>query len=212
MDYENAWKDLKAKIESNYEFYKSGIMCTMSESACGQAMMKDLLNDMKKLEYKYNPMPTTKTKNIYMACSCSKEDRELFVGVAKALREEGYNVFVPFDLKIDEKDENGNWKYSQEDWGTLVADKDLAMINLYDTLLLLSDGRISSAGKNFEQGFAYAKGKRIITLQYTDDDTSLMTYRGSNTFKNVPRICLASAAVAAVKGVDEKGKCETRIT
>ena len=212
MDYESAWKDLKEKIESNYEFYKAGAMCTLAESACGEAMMKDVLNDMKKLEYKYNTMPVAKTKNIYMACSCSKDDRELFMSVAKALREEGYTVFVPFELKIDEKDENGNWKYSQEDWGTLVADKDLAMIKLYDTFLLLSDGRISSAGKNFEHGFAYAKGKRVIVLQYTDNDTSLMTYRGSNTFKNVPRACLVSAAIAAVKGVDEKGKCETLIT
>lgn len=151
-------------------------------------------------------------KKIYLACSCGKKERTLFEHVAKALREEGFDVYVPFELKIDEKDENGNWKLSQEEWAELVFKKDIAAIKLCDIFLMLSDGRIGSAGKNFEHGFAYAIGKQIIVLQYNNSDISLMTYSGCNSFNNSSYASLVFDAIKQVMCPTPKGKCETVLT
>ena len=51
-------------------------------------------------------------------------------------------------------------------------------------VIVISVGRISSAGTNWEQGYAYAKGKVVYVFQITDELTSLMTYNGCTYFIN----------------------------
>lgn len=53
-----------------------------------------------------------------------------------------------------------------------------------DIFLMITPGRNSTAGTNWEQGYAFAKGKKIVVVQYTDDTTSLMTFCGSTKFFN----------------------------
>ena len=51
-------------------------------------------------------------------------------------------------------------------------------------MLVVSLGRISSAGTNWEQGYAYGIGKLVCVMQIGDECTSLMTYCGCNAFIN----------------------------
>ena len=118
---------------------------------------------------------------IYLAGPCDSENRSMMVRVAKEIR--NYNsdiqLYCPFELKIENA-----WDYSQEEWAQMVFDRDIEAINNCDVMIMISLGRISSAGTNWEQGYAFALGKKIIVLQITDSPTSLMTYCGCNYFLN----------------------------
>ena len=110
---------------------------------------------------------------IYLAGSCGMEHRDRMKLVAKYLREHGYTVYCPFELKIENA-----WDYQQEEWAQKVFDCDIMAIDNCDFMVMISDGRMSSAGTNFEQGYAYAKCKPIFVFQYTNAPASLMTYCG----------------------------------
>ena len=55
---------------------------------------------------------------------------------------------------------------------------------LYAFHIMISCGRISSAGTNWEQGYGFALKKPIYVLQITSNPTSLMTFCGCKYFKN----------------------------
>ena len=116
---------------------------------------------------------------IYLAGSCSSEYRTLMTNIAKILRNMNYDVYCPFELKIQ-----GAWDISQEEWSKKVFQKDLEAIDKADIFLMISSGRIGSAGTNWEQGYAYAKKKLIFVFQFTDEPTSLMTYSSCDYFHN----------------------------
>ena len=120
-------------------------------------------------------------KKIYLAGSCSKEERDRMEEIAAALRKKGYKVYCPFELKIPNA-----WDYSQEIWAQKVFNADVAAIDDCDIMIMISKGRMSSAGTNWEQGYAYAKNKPIFVFQYTNNTTSLMTYSGCTRFINLP--------------------------
>lgn len=117
---------------------------------------------------------------IYLAGSCSKDDRENMTAIAEALRTEGYTVYCPFELKIENA-----WDYSQEEWAKKVFDCDTMAIDNCDFMVMISRGRHSTAGTNWEQGYAYAKGKPVFVFQMTIWETSLMTFWGCKDFINV---------------------------
>ena len=120
---------------------------------------------------------------IYLAGPCDTENRYNMVQIAKAFREYGgYEVYCPWELKIENA-----WDYPQEEWAQMVFDKDVEAIDNCDVMILISLGRISSAGTNWEQGYAYAKGKKVIVFQITDTPTSLMTYCGCKYFLNTSK-------------------------
>ena len=118
---------------------------------------------------------------IYLAGPCSKDERTRMEAIASALRKKGYEVYCPFELKIPNA-----WDYSQEEWSKMVFDKDIAAIDECDFMILMSKGRNSTAGTNWEQGYAYAKGKDVFVFQYTKEETSLMTYCGCKYFVSLP--------------------------
>ena len=117
------------------------------------------------------------SKKIYLCGPCDTENRTTMVEVSKTLREGGYEVYCPFELKIENA-----WDMSQEKWAQKVFDKDIEAINGCDMVFMISLGRVSSAGTNWEQGYAYAKNKPIYVFQITDNPTSLMTYCGCISF------------------------------
>ena len=82
---------------------------------------------------------------IYLAGSCSSEQRTIMQNVADILTELGNKVYCPFNLKIENA-----WDYSQEDWSQLVFEKDLEMLDKADIVVLISPGRVSTAGTNWE--------------------------------------------------------------
>ena len=76
---------------------------------------------------------------------------------------------------------------------------------------MITPGRNSTAGTNWEQGYAYAKGKRIIVLQYTDDTTSLMTFCGATKFFNCTEDDLF-AGTLFINPQMEQDVCKTILT
>lgn len=114
---------------------------------------------------------------IYLAGPCDSENRTMMVKVANQLRREGLEVYCPWELKIENA-----WGMTQEAWGRKVFEADIAAIQACDAMILISIGRNSTAGTNFENGYAYALGKSIHIVQITDAPASLMTYCGCSTF------------------------------
>lgn len=118
-------------------------------------------------------------KKIYLAGSCSSEDRTFMVKVGNKLREQGYEVYCPFELQIPNA-----WDLSPEEWSQKVFETDIAAIQECDYFYMISMGRLSSAGSNFEQGYVYALNKPIFVFQITNEPTSLMTFCGATYFLN----------------------------
>lgn len=116
-------------------------------------------------------------RKIYLAGPCDKENRPLMEKVKNFIKDNDFEVYAPFELKIEDA-----WSKTQEDWSIEVFKHDLAAIQSADAMILISRGRISSAGTSFEQGFAYALHKKIYVIQITDEPTSLMTFSGCTYF------------------------------
>ena len=114
---------------------------------------------------------------IYLAGSCGTDRRTHMVEIGKALRKAGFDVHCPFELKIENA-----WDMTQEEWADKVFVSDIHAIDAADIVVLISPGRVSTAGTNWEQGYAYAKGKQVIVFQYTTEATSLMTFCGCSSF------------------------------
>lgn len=146
---------------------------------------------------------------IYLAGSCSSEQRTLMVNIAKCLRENKYEVYCPFELKIEDA-----WSYSQEDWAQLVFNADKRAIDDADIFLMITPGRIGSAGTNWEQGYAFAtkKPENIIVVQFTEAPTSIMTYCAAGNFVNTNKENLTNDILNALKNPTSKGKCTTTLT
>ena len=117
---------------------------------------------------------------MYLAGPCDSEHRTMMVGVAKYLRDKNNEVYCPWELKIENA-----WDMPQEEWAKKVFDADIAAIDNAELVLAISLGRISSAGTNWEMGYAYGKGIPVHVIQITDKPTSLMTYCGCTSFINV---------------------------
>lgn len=124
-------------------------------------------------------MAARKPRKVYLAGSCGKESRQMLKSIQGALIKAGYDVYAPFDLQIPNA-----YSYPQEEWSMMVFEADIKAIDSCDIFLMISAGRSSTAGTNFEEGYAFAKKKKIIVVQYTLDDTSLMTYGGATVFRN----------------------------
>lgn len=117
--------------------------------------------------------------NIYLAGPCDTENRTVMVKIAKMIRNLKHDVYCPWELKIENA-----WDYSQEHWARMVFDKDVMAIDKSDAVILISVGRKSTAGTNWEQGYAYALKKPVYVIQITQETTSLMTYCGCTAFFN----------------------------
>jgi len=117
---------------------------------------------------------------IYLAGPCDTENRYNMVQIAKVFREYGgYEVYCPWELKIENA-----WDMPQEEWAREVFEADIKAIQECDTFVMITPGRESTAGTNWENSYAYALNKHIITIQITDKPTSLMTYASASEFFN----------------------------
>lgn len=143
---------------------------------------------------------------IYLGGSCSSDNRTLMVSIGKKLREHGYEIYCPFELQIENA-----WDYSQEEWAKLVFDTDIKALDNCDVFIVVSPGRKSTAGTNWEQGYAYAKNKRIIVVQFNLEDTSLMTFSGCNSFVNTDKDYIIEDILALLQSEDRK-KCNSILT
>lgn len=144
---------------------------------------------------------------IYLAGSCSKAQRPIMVKIAGLLRDNGYKLYCPFELKIENA-----WDYSQEDWAQKVFDADLDALDRAEMFLMITPGRNGTAGTNWEQGYMYAKKKPIVVIQITDDETSLMTFCSADSFYNAAEDELEDTILKAIEENRPRTECKTILT
>ena len=117
---------------------------------------------------------------IYLAGPCDTENRYNMVQISKIFREYGgYEVYCPWELKIENA-----WNMPQEEWARKVFETDIKAIQECEVFVMITSGRESTAGTNWENGYAYALNKHIVIVQITDKPTSLMTYASASEFFN----------------------------
>lgn len=90
------------------------------------------------------------------------------------LRERGFDTYAPWEMIIPHA-----WDYPNNEWAQMVFARDIAELEACDWLVLLSYGRESTAGANWEAGYAYGRGKQILVVEMTDTPMSLMVSNGS---------------------------------
>ena len=72
------------------------------------------------------------------------------------------------------------WDYPNKDWGLMVFTVDIQHLEECDAVVVLSYGRYSTAGTAWEQGYAYARNKKILVVEMNDSIQSIMIANGSN--------------------------------
>ena len=109
---------------------------------------------------------------IYFAAPLfSEAEREFNIKVAKELRKEGFDVFLPQEhsgmTEMPDTDEK------RRKLLTGFFTNDIEAIDGSDILLIVLDGRVPDEGACFELGYAYARGKICVGLK-TDSRVSEM--------------------------------------
>ena len=89
-------------------------------------------------------------------------------------------VIAPWETKIP-----GAWEMSNQEWGKRVFLEDIKHINQADAIVVLSYGRKSTAGVNWECGYAYGLGKKVLVVEMLGlKIMSLMVSNGSTAVIN----------------------------
>lgn len=128
---------------------------------------------------------TKNAKEIYIASPFFKEEhRESAIKVAEILRKKGHAVYLPLEHKIPNA-----WDYPNYEWGEKVFKNDVRAIDDSDVVIVLSYGRESTAGTNWEAGYAYGIGKPVIVVEMPG--VTLMS------------LMLANGRTATLKSIEE---------
>ena len=112
-------------------------------------------------------------KKIYLAASLSQDKRKDMTEAIWMLREKGFDVYAPVEHTIPNA-----WDYPNSEWGLMVFTEDIQAIQNCDFVVLLSYGRNSTAGANWEAGYAFGLGKSVIVVEMTGEVMSLMVANG----------------------------------
>jgi len=129
-------------------------------------------------------------KRVYLATTFQVDKRPDMYTAISILRDLGFEVYAPVEHTIPNA-----WDYPNDEWGLMVFEADVEAIKNSDYVVMLSYGRNSSegatAGVNWEAGFAFGIGKKVIVVEMTDKVMSLMvangryaTVRGLSGLKN----------------------------
>lgn len=110
---------------------------------------------------------------VYLATPLSQEKREDMHRALDILRSKGLDVYAPVENTIPNA-----WDYPNSEWGLMVFTEDLKAIRSSDIVVMLSYGRMSTAGANWEAGYAFGTGKKIVLVEMTDEVMSLMVANG----------------------------------
>lgn len=140
--------------------------------------------------------------NIYLAApfgTPNSKRRRNACKVRDYLRGCGFNVYAPWEMFIPNA-----WDLPNAEWGRKVFEADKNAIDGCDWVVLLCYGRKrTTSGTNWEAGYAYGIGKKVLVVEMDfSDQMSLMVSNGS---------------WAVVKGIDGLGnydfdKAEKQIT
>lgn len=110
---------------------------------------------------------------IYLAASLDTDKREDMYTALEILRNKGYDVYAPVEHFMPNA-----WDYPNHEWGLMVFESDIQAINNADIMVMLCYGRNSTAGTNWEAGYAFGIGKKVIVVEMIDDVMSLMVANG----------------------------------
>lgn len=113
---------------------------------------------------------------IYLAApfgTTGSEKRNNAETAARTLRNKGFEVYCPWQNIIPHA-----WEYPNTEWGLMVFVNDVQAIDAADIVVVLSYGRESTAGTNWEAGYAYGRGKKVIIVEMTEQIMSLMVANG----------------------------------
>jgi nucleoside 2-deoxyribosyltransferase len=110
---------------------------------------------------------------IYLAASLSNDKRNDMYDALKILRDKGLDVYAPVEHTIPNA-----WDYPNNEWGLMVFTEDLQAIQSCDVLVMLCYGRLSTAGANWEAGYAFGIGKKVVVVEMTSEVMSLMVANG----------------------------------
>lgn len=126
---------------------------------------------------------------IYLAAPFGEPDSEKRSNATTAcniLRLNGFDVYAPWEYRIPNA-----WDYPNTEWGAMVFMNDIKAIDDSNIVVMLSYGRQSTAGTNWEAGYAFGTGKKVIVVEMTDEIMSVM---------------VANGRYATVKGLEELKK------
>lgn len=115
-------------------------------------------------------------ERLYLATPVGDPDSPQRVGAneaAQILTELGFDVYCPWKMHIPHA-----WDYPNDEWGLMVFTRDIAELDKADIVVVLSYGRESTAGTNWEAGYAYGANKKVIVVEMTDAVMSLMVANG----------------------------------
>jgi nucleoside 2-deoxyribosyltransferase len=82
------------------------------------------------------------------------------MAAASILRTKGFDVYQPWEYKVPHA-----WDYPNAEWGQMVFMNDIKEMDTADIVIVLSYGRNSTAGTNWEAGYAFGIGKRVIVVE-----------------------------------------------
>lgn len=115
---------------------------------------------------------------IYLATTLGKPGglyRRNAIKAKLILESLGHTVLAPWETKIP-----GAWDMSNIEWGRRVFIEDIKHIQEADALVVLSYGRKSTAGVNWECGYAFGLGKKTLVVEMLGlKIMSLMVSNGS---------------------------------
>ena len=115
-----------------------------------------------------------KNNKVYIAAPFSEyQYRENAKSAAMIMRNKGFEVYEPYAYQIPHA-----WDYPNTEWGQMVFMNDLKAIDDSDIVVVLSYGRNSTAGTNWEAGYAFGTGKKVIVVEMTNNVMSLMVSNG----------------------------------
>lgn len=134
------------------------------------------------------PYPSEGWDNIWTACSMAyisspffkEEEYKNSMEVADILRSKGIETYVPAEHEYDIEIENHKI-------GANIFSDNIKAINRADTVFVLSYGRISTAGTNWEAGYSFGIGKRVVIIEMPNVEVmSLMVANGRHaTLKSI---------------------------
>jgi len=111
---------------------------------------------------------------VYLAAPFDQCRREDMTNAINTLRNDCcVEVYAPVEHFIPNA-----WDYPNDEWALMVFESDVTAINNCDILVLLSYGRLQTAGSAWEAGYAFALGKKVIVVEMNDEVASLMVSNG----------------------------------
>ena len=105
---------------------------------------------------------------ILTCCTCAyiaspffeEQHRANAIRAAEILRAKGIDTYLPLEHKIPNA-----WDLPNHEWGAAVYRADIRAIQNADTIVMLSYGRMGSAGTAWEAGYAFGLDKRVIVVE-----------------------------------------------